>query len=62
MTVVVPAAALVSYSRVHVGVHYPVDVIAGTIIGTTAAQLVVALLDRGRKRRTVARLAEGRRE
>ena len=48
------AAALVAYSRVHTGVHYPVDVIAGTVVGTTVAQLVVALLDRGRKRRTVA--------
>jgi membrane-associated phospholipid phosphatase len=48
------AAALVAYSRVHTGVHYPGDVIAGTVIGTTVAQLVAALLDRGRKRRTVA--------
>ncbi len=55
------AAALVAYSRVHTGVHYPVDVIAGTVTGTTLAQLVVALLDRGRKRRIVARLAGRRR-
>jgi membrane-associated phospholipid phosphatase len=48
------AAALVAYSRVHTGVHYPVDVVAGTVTGTTVAQLVVALLDRGRKRRMVA--------
>lgn len=54
------AAALVAYSRVHTGVHYPVDVIAGTVTGTTLAQLVVVLLDRDRKRRTVARLAGGR--
>jgi membrane-associated phospholipid phosphatase len=50
------AAALVSYSRVHTGVHYPVDVIAGSVAGTTLAQLVVAALDRGRNRRPVARL------
>ena len=54
------AAALVAYSRVHTGVHYPVDVIAGTVMGTALAQVVVALLDRGRKRRTVARPPGGR--
>ena len=56
------AAALVAYSRVHTGVHYPVDVIAGTVTGTTVAQLVVALLDRGRNRRTVASLPGAQRQ
>jgi undecaprenyl-diphosphatase len=32
-------AALVAYSRVHTGVHYPADVVAGALIGTTLAQL-----------------------
>jgi membrane-associated phospholipid phosphatase len=32
-------AALVAYSRVHTGVHYPVDVIAGAVVGTAVAQL-----------------------
>lgn len=32
-----PWAALVSYSRIYVGVHYPLDVIAGAIIGVGAA-------------------------
>ena len=32
-------AALVAYSRVHTGVHYPGDVLAGALIGTTLAQL-----------------------
>jgi membrane-associated phospholipid phosphatase len=32
-------AALVAYSRVHTGVHYPADVPAGALIGTTLAQL-----------------------
>ena len=50
------AAAFVAYSRVHTGVHYPIDVIAGSVTGTTVAEVVVALLDRGRKVRTVARL------
>ena len=40
------AAALVAYSRVHTGVHYPVDVIAGAVTGTATAQVVVAVLDR----------------
>ena len=50
------AAALVSYSRVHTGVHYPLGVIAGSVTGTTLALLVVAVLDRWRNRRTVAAL------
>lgn len=32
-----PWAALVSYSRIYVGVHYPLDVVAGAIIGIGAA-------------------------
>ncbi len=32
-------AAVVAYSRVHTGVHYPGDVLAGALIGTTLAQL-----------------------
>ena len=32
-------AAAVAYSRVHTGVHYPGDVLAGALIGTTLAQL-----------------------
>jgi membrane-associated phospholipid phosphatase len=32
-------AALVAYSRVHTGVHYPGDVVAGALIGTVLAQL-----------------------
>lgn len=33
------AAACVAYSRVHTGVHYPGDVVAGTLIGITAGEL-----------------------
>ena len=40
------AAAIVAYSRVHTGVHYPADVIAGALTGTTVAQLAVAVLAR----------------
>jgi undecaprenyl-diphosphatase len=32
-------AALVAYSRVHTGVHYPGDVVAGAMIGTALAQI-----------------------
>ncbi len=40
-------AALVAYSRVHTGVHYPADVVAGAALGTGAARL---LAGRGRHR------------
>jgi membrane-associated phospholipid phosphatase len=41
-------AALVAYSRVHTGVHYPGDTIAGAVSGTALAPLAVAALDRAR--------------
>jgi undecaprenyl-diphosphatase len=40
------AATLVGYSRVHTGVHYPGDVLAGAFIGITVAELTNQLLDR----------------
>lgn len=39
-------AALVAYSRVHSGVHYPGDVAAGALLGTSIAQITVRALDR----------------
>jgi undecaprenyl-diphosphatase len=39
-------AALVAYSRVHTGVHYPGDVLAGAIMGTAIAQLTNRAGDR----------------
>jgi undecaprenyl-diphosphatase len=39
-------AALVAYSRVHTGVHYPGDVVAGALTGTVLAQLTTRALDR----------------
>lgn len=38
-------AAAVAYSRVHTGVHYPGDVIAGALIGVSLAQLTNRVLD-----------------
>jgi undecaprenyl-diphosphatase len=38
-------AALVSYSRVHTGVHYPGDVVAGSLLGTAVAEATTRALD-----------------
>jgi undecaprenyl-diphosphatase len=39
-------AAAVAYSRVHTGVHYPGDVIAGALLGAAAAQATAHAIDR----------------
>ncbi len=44
-------AAAVAYSRVHTGVHYPGDVVVGTLIGLGAGQAVAGLMDRLPSRR-----------
>ena len=38
-------AALVAYSRVHTGVHYPGDVVAGSLLGTALAAATAHALD-----------------
>lgn len=38
------AATLVGYSRVHTGVHFPADVLAGAFLGVSAAEAVNRLL------------------
>jgi undecaprenyl-diphosphatase len=45
------AAMLVAYSRVHTGVHYPIDVIVGSVLGEALAPLTAAALDRHGSRR-----------
>ena len=47
------AAAAVAYSRVHTGVHYPGDVIIGSLIGMTTGELV------GQAGRLIARRVDG---
>ncbi|MCT9080889.1 phosphatase PAP2 family protein [Streptomyces fulvoviolaceus] len=37
-------ACAVGYSRIHTGVHYPGDVVAGAVLGTGAAAVVLAVV------------------
>ncbi len=43
-------AALVAYSRVHTGVHYPGDVVAGAVLGAAIADLTEGGISRRRRR------------
>ena len=48
------AAAVVAYSRVHTGVHYPVDVLAGAVLGSSLSPIATTALHRRRARRARA--------
>jgi membrane-associated phospholipid phosphatase len=44
-------AAIVAYSRVHTGVHYPLDVVAGSLLGSALSPIATTWLDRRRAHR-----------
>ena len=44
-------AGAVAYSRVHTGVHYPGDTVAGALVGAAAGQATSSALDRALSRR-----------
>jgi len=46
-------AAAVAYSRVHTGVHYPGDVVIGSVTGAGTAAMVAAVADRAARARPV---------
>ena len=49
-------AAAVAYSRVHTGVHYPGDVVVGSLLGASIGE-ATAIVARGIRRRRAARAA-----
>ena len=44
-------AALVAYSRVHTGVHYPGDVVAGSLVGVSIGETTAFVARRLQRRR-----------
>ena len=55
-------AAAVAYSRVHTGVHYPSDAVAGALIGEGTGQAVAGLMDRLAPTRRPARSGRGQQQ
>ena len=48
-------AVAVAYSRVHTGVHYPGDVVVGSVTGAGTAAMVAAVADRAARARAATR-------
>lgn len=48
-------AAAVAYSRVHTGVHFPGDVVVGSVTGAGTAAMVAAVADRAARARQAGR-------
>ena len=48
-------AVAVAYSRVHTGVHYPGDVVVGSVAGAGTAAMVAAVADRAAQARASGR-------
>ena len=55
-------ALSVAYSRIYVGVHYPVDVLAGLLLGASLSFGVVALWNRLASRRSAKKAKEASHE
>ena len=39
-------AVLMGFSRLYLGVHFPLDVLGGAVVGTVAAKIVIGLMKR----------------
>jgi undecaprenyl-diphosphatase len=46
LPVLLSFAALIAYSRVYIGVHYPLDIICGAFAGIVMAYLVYSLVNK----------------
>jgi undecaprenyl-diphosphatase len=51
-------AGLVAYSRVHTGVHYPLDVVVGALIGASLSQVTVRAAGTTRDEDSVTRASD----